>query len=80
MASMSATVPNRLAAYIAQSGVTQRAIARAVAASPSYINELCKGLKSPGLDLAFAIERATDGAVPASSWVSQGQPNTEAAE
>jgi len=56
------------AQYLTQSGTTQRAIAKAVSASPSYINELVKGTKSPSLKLAFAIERATQGAVPAASW------------
>ena len=57
-----------LSTYLRDHGKTQREIARAVGASPSYINELCKELKTPSLKMAFAIERATDGAVLAASW------------
>jgi len=37
--------------------------------SRSYLSQMAAGLKAPSLDLAFRIERATGGAVPAASWV-----------
>ncbi len=58
-----------LSQFLATAGMTQREFATRVATAPSHINEIISGAKRPGLDLAFAIERATGGAVPATSWV-----------
>jgi len=61
---------SKIAAYLSEHGITQREFAASVCASPSYLSEIISGAKRPGMDLAFAIERATNGAVPMSSWVS----------
>lgn len=37
--------------------------------SRPYLHQLEAGQKTPSLDLAVRIERETDGAVPAASWV-----------
>jgi transcriptional regulator with XRE-family HTH domain len=36
---------------------------------PSMISLYRRGLRKAGLETALTLERATDGAVPASSWV-----------
>jgi transcriptional regulator with XRE-family HTH domain len=60
--------------YLDDNSITQREFAARVSSSPSYINEIVAGSKTPGLKLAFAIERATGGAVPASSWIPADEP------
>lgn len=59
----------KLRTYLLSSGKKQSALASEIGVSKGYLSYLARGLKSPGLDTAFAIERATEGAVPASSWV-----------
>ena len=61
----------QLAAHITATGQSQAALASDLGISRSHMSELVSGAKKPSLDLAFAIERATGGAVPASSWVDQ---------
>jgi len=46
-------------------------LAEAVGISQSYLSDMKKGNRSPSLRVAFAIEDATDGAVPARSWLKQ---------
>lgn len=60
-----------LSMYLAETGTTQREFAVRLRTSASYVNELARGLKTPSLELAFAIERETSGAVPAVSWLAQ---------
>ena len=57
-----------LASYLAASGTSQRAFAEAVGASPSFINEIVRGLKKPGRGLAVRIAQATCGTVPLDAW------------
>lgn len=45
------------------------ALAEAIGISPSYLSDIKKGNRVPSLRVAFAIEDATEGAVPARSWV-----------
>ena len=47
------------------------ALAEAVGISPSYLSDIKKGNRVPSLRVAFAMEEATQGAVPARSWVQQ---------
>ena len=47
------------------------ALAQAVGMSPSYLSDMKKGNRVPSLKVAFAIEDATQGAVPARGWVQQ---------
>jgi hypothetical protein len=46
-------------------------LAEAVGISQSYLSDMKKGNRSPSLRVAVAIEDATDGAVPARSWLKQ---------
>lgn len=50
-------------------GLTQQQFALRVGTRQATISRLEAGTMTPGLNLAAAIERATDGAVPAISWV-----------
>lgn len=70
---------SHLSSYLVVSRKSQAALAEEVGVSRGYMSELVAGAKKPGLDLAFAIERATEGAVPAISWVdvpAQANPDT----
>jgi len=58
-----------LADFIATSGKKRESIADSLDISRSYLSLLESGTKRPSLDLAVRIERLTDGAVPATSWV-----------
>lgn len=58
-----------LRAYLKSAGITQDAFAALIGASKGHVSELANGSKRPSLELAAAIERLTDGAVPAISWV-----------
>ncbi|WP_299558675.1 helix-turn-helix transcriptional regulator [uncultured Sulfitobacter sp.] len=55
--------------FISQSDCNQAEWAKRIDVSASYLSDLLRGKKRPSLDLAFRIERATCGAVPASSWI-----------
>ena len=46
-------------------------LAEAIGISPSSLSDIKKGNRVPSLRVAFAIEDATEGAVPARSWVMQ---------
>lgn len=63
----------KLRAYLCSAGVTQRSFADAVGLSRSHLNEIISGRKRPSLDLAFAIARATSGAVTVDAW----EPSTD---
>ena len=58
-----------LASFLEANGKSQRKFAAEIDVDPSIVSRLCKAQMRPSLDLAFAIERVTGGAVPASSWV-----------
>jgi hypothetical protein len=60
--------PNPLAAYLAKTNTSYAEFARVVGADRARIQRCAKGERRPGLDLALAIEEATQGAVPASYW------------
>lgn len=57
-----------LADYLRGSGTSQRDFAARLGLSPSYLCEIVRGRKTPGLRLAVRIERATGGAVRAASF------------
>jgi DNA-binding transcriptional regulator YdaS (Cro superfamily) len=61
---------NALAEYLETSGTTQAEFARLVDVPPSLVSQWVHSERRPGLDNAFEIERATDGAVPARYWTS----------
>lgn len=59
-----------LASYLETHKKTQEAFAAEIGVKQATVSRLKRG-KRPSLELAAKIERATDGAVPASSWVEQ---------
>ncbi|RWR09784.1 helix-turn-helix transcriptional regulator [Paenirhodobacter populi] len=54
--------------FILSESMTQSSLASAVGVSRGYMSELVNGTKMPSLNLAFAIQHATKGVVPAESW------------
>lgn len=46
-------------------------LADAAGISPSYLSDIKSGRRAPSLQVAFAIEDATGGDVPARAWVSK---------
>lgn len=58
-----------LAQFIQKSEYTQASFAARLGISASYMSDIINGKKRPSLDLAFEIERETEGFVPASTWV-----------
>jgi len=52
-------------------GLTQRELADDVGVDQSVISRFERGQARPRLSVAVAIERATGGEVPASSWVAE---------
>ena len=57
--------------YLKANRATQRDFASSLGISQAFLSQLLNGRRIPSLDLAVRIERLTDGAVPASSWVKQ---------
>lgn len=57
-----------LAEYLTDNGLTQREFAESINLDSSVISRFLRNLARPGLDTAFAIERATGGKVKAESW------------
>lgn len=55
--------------HLKQNNIRRRDFAAEIGVHESVLSRFCNGLARPALDTAFAIERATNGAVPASSWV-----------
>ena len=58
-----------LQSYRLREGLRQSEFARLVGSTQATISKLESGGVQPSLDLAVRIERATAGAVPATSWV-----------
>ena len=52
-------------------GKTKKDFAAKIGVSPSYLSQILSGAKSPQLDLAFRIEKATSGEVPATTWLKE---------
>lgn len=62
---------SNLANFLSSSGITQEDFAASIGVTQATVSRLAskKHKMKPGLELAVAIERATDGAVPVTSWV-----------
>lgn len=58
--------------YLDRHGITQAKFAERVGASRSFINEIVRGRKLPGRDLALRISEATDGEVAIDVWRAPG--------
>ena len=54
---------------IRSSGETRSAWAQRLGISKGYLSDLLNGKRIPSLDVAVAIQRATDGKIAADSWV-----------
>ncbi|WP_340109485.1 helix-turn-helix transcriptional regulator [Pikeienuella sp. HZG-20] len=54
--------------YLLTTGTTQAAFADVVGLKQSTVSRLARGATLPSLTVAIAIDRATKGAVAASSW------------
>lgn len=62
-----------LSRWLAEHRVQQAAFAQGVGVSKGYLTQLLTRTRTPSLDLAVRIETATDGIVPARSWICQDQ-------
>jgi len=60
-----------LVEFLASTGTSQIDFAKKIKRTQGSVSRLCSGLARPSLDLAFEIERATEGKVRASTWVSK---------
>jgi hypothetical protein len=58
-----------LSRWIDASGMTRDEAAEKLAVNRTHLDILCRGDGRPGLALALAIEKLTDGAIPAADWV-----------
>lgn len=65
-----------LSEYLALSDITQRDLAASVGISPSFLNEIVRGLKSPRLEVALRIHAATGGKVDIQSLVKNPSSST----
>lgn len=54
--------------YLIKNGISQTEFARLAGMPAAHISMLASGERRAGLDTAFKIEQATNGAVPASYW------------
>jgi transcriptional regulator with XRE-family HTH domain len=48
--------------------MTRAELAERLGISRPHADFICRGARRPSLELALAIEKLTDGAVPAASW------------
>ncbi len=62
-----------LTEYLEAMSISQKAFADLVGVDRSIISRLSRREMRPSLELAFAIERATGGAVAANSWLTPTQ-------
>ena len=60
---------HRLQAWLKAADITAAEFARRLEYDPSNMSKLLKGAIRPTLEMAFRIERATAGQIPASAWV-----------
>lgn len=58
-----------LDSYLRGRGIKGREFAARIGVSEPHLSRLRRGGSAPSLEIAFKIERETDGEVPASSWV-----------
>jgi DNA-binding transcriptional regulator YdaS (Cro superfamily) len=65
--------------FITTSGKSAAHWAGVFGVSPSYLSNLISGKKTPSLEVAARIERATGGAVSCASWIDAEQARRTAA-
>jgi len=59
---------NALAEWIDLSEATRKEVAEELGITRTSLDRLCRGARRPSLELAFTIERLSDGLVPVSVW------------
>lgn len=64
------TKETALSRWLDAAGMTRYEFAERLELSRSHADAICRGVRRPSLELAFAIEKLTKGAVPASVWTS----------
>jgi len=57
-----------LTLYLQRSGLTQAQLAERVGVNQASISKMCRGVISPDIHTAIAIEQATGGKVPVEAW------------
>lgn len=62
---------NRLAKFLNDSGLSEADFAQQCGVHQSTIHRVAKGVLQPNLDLAYAIQRATEQKVPMVYWLSK---------
>ena len=67
--------PELLKAWRERNGLTQSALAERVCVRQPTLSEYEKGRRTPGVEIAFRIERVTEGAVPAVAWTEAAEPS-----
>lgn len=60
---------NKLEKYLTHKGISQRFFARKIGTTPNNLNLLVKGKSTPGLKLAYEIEKNTGGLVTIYDWL-----------
>jgi len=63
---------NKLDAYLKENNLSGRAFARQAGLTDPYLSKIRSKIFIPSLTVAYRIERITEGAVPATSWVDRG--------
>jgi hypothetical protein len=54
--------------WLEDEGLSYREFGESVGVCKQSIHQIATGKRNPGRDLGFRIDRATDGAVPATIW------------
>ena len=68
---------NRFGRWIDTKGQTREQVAERLRITRAHLDRLCRGDRRPDLELAFAIEALTRGAVPAKSWLKVPRHSTD---
>lgn len=66
-------MPNLLARFLDKHGLSQVEFSRMVHCSPVMVSLWTSGKRKPGLAYALVIEKVTNGAIPAFTWVRNGR-------
>jgi transcriptional regulator with XRE-family HTH domain len=60
----------KLSRWLDAQGMSRYELAARLDIARPHVDRICRGVRRPSLELAIAIEKLTDGAVPAASWIS----------
>lgn len=60
---------NALSKWIDAAKLSREAVAKSVEITKASLDRYCRGERIPTLGAALAIEKVTNGAIPARSWV-----------